>query len=190
MVNRIYIRSIIIVISVLSFSSCNKETKKDEFSITHYGFFNSKGDMKFYFENKTFFENGLRFDSLFIVRNKRKEFESFETLRKENERLFYIDRNLNEHLYYIKQIDTFVILDHQGYVIKTQFIGYENLKINKNIYTNLMKFKKEVLGVDGVVTYVYFDDNFKRIREEYISGFQNYFRIDKIEYVPKMGNIP
>lgn len=153
--------------------------------INYYKFLNAKNELRFYIEKKSNFKSGLRIDSSFIIQNNKKELERIDIFRKSNEELYYVNSEYKEFLFFIRKLDTTIILDYDDYKIRTNFLGYQDLKVNKKKYQKLSKFKKEDLGIDGVTTYIYFDDDYNLIREEFVEGYQFYFRIDRIEKKPK-----
>lgn len=176
-----------LLLLIFFFYSCERksEIKNDNIEvINYYEFLNDKGQLRFYFENKTHFKKGLRIDTISVIKNNKSELEKIEIFRCDNDKLYHIDSNYKEHLYFIKK-DTCIQLIKDEDKIETCFLGYENLTINgKKLYKSL-KFKKQYLSVDGITTHIYFDENFNKIREEFVDGYQFYFRIDKIEERPK-----
>ncbi len=177
-----------IIFFLFLFQSCERkgepEKEKGQF-INYYEFLNKRNELRFYFEKKTSFKKGLRIDSTFVRKNNKKELERIDILRQDKDKLYYIDSENEEHLFFSKQHDTSLVLDYHGYQIRTCYLGQEDIEVNKKKYEKISKFKKEDLGIDGVVTYIYFDDDYKMIREEFVDGYQFYFRIDKIEEKPK-----
>jgi hypothetical protein len=185
-----------IIFLIFLFQSCERKGELDngqDQTINYYEFLNEKNQLRFYIEKKTNFKKGLRIDSTFVIKEDKKELEKIDIFRQNKEELYYLDSKNKEFLLFLRKRDTTLLLDYHGYQIRTQYLGYQDIEINKNKYKKISKFKKEDLGIDGVVTYIYFDDNFNMIREEYVEGYQFYFRIDKIEKKPEFfesSNVP
>jgi len=172
-----------IIFFLFLFQNCEKKELDNghDQTINHYKVLNEKNELRFYIEKKTNFKNGLRIDSTFVIKKDKKELERIDIFRKNKDELYYIDSKNNEFLFFIKKVDTTIVLDYHGYGVMTHYLGYQDVEVNKKKYQKLAKFKKEDLGVDGIVTYIYFDDDYNLIREEFVEGYQFYFRIDKIE---------
>lgn len=182
---KIYIKLLFLM---LFFQSCERkaEIKNDKSEvINYYEFLNHKGQLRFYYQYKTHFEKGLRIDTISIMKNNEIELGKIEICRYDNDKLYHIDSNYKEHLYFIKK-DTCIQLNKYEDKIETCFLGYENLTINGTKYYKLLKFKKQYLSIDGITTHIYFDESFNKIREEFVEGYQFYFRVDKIKKKPKI----
>jgi hypothetical protein len=179
--------NILLIIFVLNSCGYKDEYANEQKSfIDFYEVLNDNLELKFYIEKKTNFKGGLRTDSIFILNQGKKEFEKVEILKQNKDKLYFIDSKNTEYLFFIKKVDTILFVDHEGAVFKTQFFGFEDIVVKKKIYHNALKFKKEDLSIDGITTYIYFDDNYKLIREEFIEGYHSYFRIDKIDEDSKL----
>lgn len=170
-----------ILFLILILQSCERkndfEKDKNKYE-SYYKFLDKKGQLRFYFQKKTHFEKGLRIDTIFTIKKNETELERIEIYRCDDDKLYHVDSHHNEHLYFIKK-DTCIQLIVDDDLIETCFMGYEDIAIDNKKFYKLLKFKKEYLSIDGITTHVYFDENYNIIREEFIEGYQFYFRIDK-----------
>jgi hypothetical protein len=60
------------------------------------------------------------------------------------------------------------------------FINQEDLYLGDVIYRNALKFKK-IMG--GIESFVYYDSNFILIKEEYVAGYTDSYRIIRIDTI-------
>lgn len=61
------------------------------------------------------------------------------------------------------------------------FLGHEDIVIGDREYNDAYKFKKEQGGIDGIESLVYYDANFILLKEEYVSGYTDDYRIVRID---------
>ncbi len=65
------------------------------------------------------------------------------------------------------------------------FLGRENLLIGNKEYENAYKFKKKQGKLDGVESIVYYDTDFIILKEEYVSGYTDDYRIVRLDTMIK-----
>lgn len=61
------------------------------------------------------------------------------------------------------------------------FLGQENIVIRNKEYKNVYKFKKEQGELDGVESIAYYDTDFILLKEEYVSGYADDYRIVRLD---------
>jgi len=106
----------------------------------------------------------------------------FEQFRLEGYKLFRIFNDQN------KSKEVYLVLDSDSCATQTKGtpIEFENCYKGKvNVETNSKNeiahfFIRSQLGVDGVKSKVFLDSNFVLIKEEFVSGYCPYYRIEKL----------
>jgi hypothetical protein len=66
------------------------------------------------------------------------------------------------------------------------YIGKEDLIIGEKIYKGCYKFRKGIGDINTVFSYVYYDMDYIPIFEEFIEGGRPYFKIQRIDTIPKV----
>lgn len=68
------------------------------------------------------------------------------------------------------------------------FLGIEDIVIGDREYNDAYKFKKEQGEIDGVESLVYYDSCFILLKEEYVSGYAEDYRIVRLDESIKIRN--
>lgn len=169
----------IIIVSLL-FSCANQSNNT---GIYHYGIYNDANEIKGYvkrivhYDGKKRINTVKRYDKRKILQNKSIEF--FE---------LYADnvlKSVNKQDYYkISKKDTcYSYTSSTNDEFKSCYLRKVNLTVDGVRYKKASKFLVSKQVVDGISNYKIFDENFILIRQEYDSGFLDYYRIDRIQKV-------
>jgi hypothetical protein len=165
---------LLVFMLLLIFVSCKKEIKITK----NYNIFNEDNVIKGFLQNKITINETKRVDT--VIRFSKKGINLDTVIKK-----YIISKsglkNLtnNSNYIFIKTKDScYNYEDVSKKLYDVCYLGKHELTLNKKRINNLYKFKVTHLADDGVSKYLFFDENFILIKNEYKSGYAPYFNIE------------
>jgi hypothetical protein len=101
-------------------------------------------------------------------------------------RVFKKDSLIQKTPFLILEKDTCTVFKTNFYPLELYncFLEQYNMTLNKTTYKNSIKYTSQENETDGVKTIKIVDENFIPIKEEYISGYRDYFKVERINSFP------
>lgn len=182
------------VIFFLLFALLLFSCKSNKGASYYYGYYNKNGDLNGYIIKQIEWSNKLRKERDYILypNGEFKEFDrnTFEVSKEElfkvtsSTKLYLTIKNKNCIEYkYANELADFA-------QTRICFLETVDLNLNKKTFPKVYKFLKlKGGGSDNVESYVYFDKNFILLKEEYVSGYLNYYRIERLDTIIDFRNL-
>jgi|LakMenEpi03Aug12_release.lakeMendotaPanAssembly.Ray.scaffolds.fasta_scaffold48279_9 hypothetical protein len=181
------------VITVLLFTFFLFSCKPEEKDAYYYGCYTESGNLDFYIIKLVDKDNKLRKEKDYILYSdgKQKKFDS-NTYEVSKEELFKVTSSTKPYLT-IKNKDCVEFKYDNEFADFAQtricFLKTVDLKLNEQTFSKVYKFLKvKGGGSDNVESNVYYDENFILLKEEYVSGYRSYYKIERLDTIIEFKN--
>jgi hypothetical protein len=176
------------VITVLLFTFFLFSCKPEEKDTYYYGYYNKNGNLDYYIIKQIERDNKLRKEKDYILHSdgKQEKFDS-NTYEVSKEELFKVTSSSKPYLT-IKNKDCVEFKYDNEFADFAQtricFLEIVDLKLNEQTFSKVYKFLKvKGGGSDNVESNVYYDENFILLKEEYLSGYKSYYKIERLDTI-------
>lgn len=182
------------VIIFLFFTLLLFSCKSEERAVYYYSYYNKNGDLDYYIIKQIDWVNKLRKEKDYILYSdgKLQKFDS-NTFEISKEGIFKVTSSAKPYLT-IKNKDCIEYKYDNELADFAQtricFLETVDLKLNGQTFSRVYKFLKVKGGggSDNVESYVYYDENLILLKEEYVSGYMTYYKIERLDTIIEFRN--
>jgi hypothetical protein len=181
------------IITALFFTFLLFSCKPGKINTYYYGCYSESGNLNFYIIKLIDKDNKLRKEKDYILYadGKQKKFDS-NTYEISKEELFKVTSSPKLYLT-IKNKDCVEFNYDNEFADFAQtricFLETVDLKLNEKTFSKVYKFLKvKGGGSDNVESNVYYDENFILLKEEYVSGYRSYYKIERLDTIIEFKN--